>query len=173
VLAEFGVQAGNVSFTTTSNYKAGSDFKRFKRLDHGSSGSRGYTRIIEKTQIGADYCLVLFCFGGWLVVSKRLDPGSSKLARDDTVYSLGVLVLGCVHHQHVTTTPPHHESSFSPFHLSTSKTPFHLSTSKTPFHLQRSCHPRSISFSPPHHDTTKSCLDIAIICSYKRLSYHP
>jgi hypothetical protein len=87
---------------------------------------------------------VLFCFGGWLVVSKRLDPGSSKLARDDTVYSLGVLVLGCVHHQHVTTTPPHHESSFSPFHLSTSKTPFHLSTSKTPFHLQRSCHPRSV-----------------------------
>ncbi|OQC09759.1 MAG: hypothetical protein BWX75_00831 [Candidatus Cloacimonetes bacterium ADurb.Bin088] len=32
--------------------------------------------------------------------------------------------------------------------------PFHLSTSKTPFHLQRSCHPRSISFSPPHHDIT-------------------
>jgi len=27
-------------------------------------------------------------FQGWLVVSKRLDPGSSTLARDDTVYSL-------------------------------------------------------------------------------------
>jgi len=30
VLAEFGVQAGNVSFTTTTNYKAGSDLKRFR-----------------------------------------------------------------------------------------------------------------------------------------------
>ncbi|OQC10813.1 MAG: hypothetical protein BWX75_00272 [Candidatus Cloacimonetes bacterium ADurb.Bin088] len=27
-------------------------------------------------------------FQDWLVVSKRLDPGSSTLARDDTVYSL-------------------------------------------------------------------------------------
>ena len=31
VLAEFGVQAGNVSLTTTTNYKAGSDFKRFTK----------------------------------------------------------------------------------------------------------------------------------------------
>ena len=76
--------------------------------------------------------------------SKRLDHGSSHptkplralartpTARDDTVYSLEDLFRGNL------------------FTIS----PFHLSTSKTPFHLQRSCHPRSISFSPPHHDIT-------------------
>jgi len=71
---------------------------------------------------------------------KRLDPGSSKLARDDTVWGLGVLVSGNL----FTISPFHLSTSKTPFHLSTSKTPFHLSTSKTPFHLQRSCHPRSI-----------------------------
>jgi len=40
-------------------------------------------------------------------ISKRLDPGSSKLARDDTVYSLMVLVSG----------EPFHHFTFPPFHL--------------------------------------------------------
>ena len=40
-----------------------------------------------------------------IAISKRLDPGSMP---GMTRCSLVVLVLGCVHHQHVTTTPRDH-----------------------------------------------------------------
>ena len=54
-------------------------------------------------------------FRGWVVVSKRLDPGSSTLARDDTIYSLVDLFRG-----NLSTFPPFHLSTFPPQkHLST------------------------------------------------------
>jgi len=72
-----------------------------KRQAPGSSGSRRYTRIK-----GTDFRgLGLWgLFQDWLVASKRLDPGSSKPARDDTVYSLMVLISG-EPFQHFTFPP--------------------------------------------------------------------
>ena len=72
---------------------------------------------------------IMGLFRGWLFVSKRLDPGSihptkplhalagTPEGRDDTVLRPGGLVLGCVHHQHDTTSPPRvpfHHFTFPP-----------------------------------------------------------
>jgi hypothetical protein len=49
-------------------------------------------------------------FLGWMVVSKRLDPGSSKLARDDTALGSGGLVSGNL----FTISPFHLKNTFTP-----------------------------------------------------------
>ena len=44
---------------------------------------------------------------------KRLDHGSSmRLPVMTRFWGLVGLVLGCIHHQHVTTTPRHHTTRF-------------------------------------------------------------
>ena len=53
------------------------------------------SRVKRFTQIYADWGYGGL-FQGWLVVSKRLDPGSSKLARDDTIFGLSWSVSGLV-----------------------------------------------------------------------------
>ena len=62
----------------------GSQVKRFTQIS--ADNRRGFQRIgVIKGAVA---------LGGLVVVYKRLDPGSSKLARDDTVYSLADLFRG-------------------------------------------------------------------------------
>ena len=98
------------------------DHTRLKRLDHGSSGSRRYTRIKGADCRGLGHGVICFRVG-W-VVFKRLDPGSSKLARDDTLYSLVDLFL-----------EPFHHFTFSPFQLQISALFICVNLREPPFHL--------------------------------------
>ena len=62
-----------------------------KRLDPRSATPEG-PRLPGMTQYVAWWDL----FWDWVAVSKRLDPGSSKLARDDASWILGFYVSGWV-----------------------------------------------------------------------------
>jgi len=94
MLAGFGVRAGKMGFmlmpvlkpARTSNIflKTCSWVRRFTQIS--ADNRRGFQRIgVIKGAVA---------LGGLVVVYKRLDPGSSKLARDDTVYSLADLFRG-------------------------------------------------------------------------------
>jgi hypothetical protein len=98
-------------------------------------------------------------FPGWLLVSKRLDPGSSKLARDDTVHRLVCFVLwsGWLFLKDWITVQARDDTVNSLVDLF-SGAPFHHFT------------------FPPFHDniaTTPMIPHIAIIRCHKRLSHHP
>ena len=105
----------------------------FVCADSKKTGSRGHGIVVWR-------CL----FRDWLVVSKRLDHRSSKLARDDTVYSLVDLFWG----------------SFPPFHLSTfppSKILQILSILLSAFYQHVTTTPRHhVSTTPPHHESLLS-----------------
>ena len=69
MLAEFGVQAGKESYIDSPNPKAGLDFKRSSK--DWIPGQARLARDDTVDRLGG------YLFWGWLIVSKRLDPGSS------------------------------------------------------------------------------------------------
>jgi hypothetical protein len=81
-------------FHAYASPEAGSDFKHFLKT---CSWVRRFTQISADNRRGFQRIGVIkgaVALGGLVVVYKRLDPGSSKLARDDTVYSLADLFRG-------------------------------------------------------------------------------
>ena len=132
------------------------------------------------------FCVCCYLFQGWVVVSKRLDPGSSMRLPGMTrfltcwlCFGVWLVVSKRLDPGSSHPTKPLRASAGAPAarddtvffsllalfwgNLSTIP-PFHLSTSKTPFHLQRSCHPYSIYFQQQHVTTSQRQHDIPSPC---------